>query len=346
MSHFNIECQVSELTLTNPFTIARGTKETVRNVVVSLTADGITGWGEAGPNRRYAEDAETVINFIDDLGEGFFDDLDSPDAVAQKLASLDSPVYAALAALEMAWLDWWAKSEEQPLWKCWNAPSNITPSTSFTIGLDSIEVMQQKVREAEEYPILKVKLGTERDRDIIRGIREITDKPIRVDANEGWKNVNEAKKQITFLADQNIELVEQPMPSAMFDEMIALKQWSPLPLMADESFKGNENLKQMSRAFHGINIKLMKIGSLVKARNVIAQAQKYDLSVMVGCMIESSLAISAGALIGTWADYVDLDGFLLIKDDPFEGVALTEDKKLVLSDQPGLGVFRNNNKMV
>lgn len=338
MSHFKIERRVSELTLTNPFTIARGTKETVRNVLVSLTADGITGYGEAGPNRRYDEDAETVINFIDDLGEGFFEDLDSPDAVAQKLASLDSPVYAALAALEMAWLDWWAKSKEQPLWKCWNAPSNITPSTSFTIGLDSIEVMQQKVREAEEYPILKVKLGTDRDRKIIKAIREITDKPIRVDANEGWTDLDTAKEQITFLAEQNIEIVEQPMPAAMHETMAKLKKWSPLPLMADESFKGNENLKRMSQAFHGINIKLMKMGSLVKARNVIAQAQKHDLSVMLGCMIESSLAISAGALIGTWADYVDLDGFLLIKDDPFEGINLSDKKEVILSNSPGLGV--------
>ncbi|WP_138432193.1 dipeptide epimerase [Fodinibius saliphilus] len=340
MPHFNIEHHLNELTLRNPFTIARGTKETVGNVVVRLTGNGITGFGEAGPNRRYNEDAETVISFIDGLEEDFFDELDRPDAVAQKLANVHSPVYSALAALEMAWLDWWGKSKNQPLWKLWDAPSNRTPTTSFTIGLDSIEVMQQKVRDAEEYPILKVKLGTDRDRDIIRAIREVTDKPIRVDANEGWTSINEAKEQIMFLADQNIELVEQPMPSALFDEMAELKQWSPLPLMADESFKGNENLEQVSQAFHGINIKLMKIGSLVKARNVIAQAQKHDLSVMVGCMIESSLAISAGALIGTWADYVDLDGFLLIKDDPFEGISLSDRKEVILSNNPGLGLSK------
>lgn len=338
MSRFSIESFDNELALENPFTIARGTKKTVPNVGVRLMADGITGYGEAGPNSRYDEDAEKVRTFVDQLPADFFDDAVTPEAVSRKIAAVDMPIQSAKAAVEMAWLDWWGKSREQPLWKLWEAPSNKTPSTSFTIGLDEIDVMQQKVREAAEYPILKVKLGTDRDRQIIEAIREITDKPIRVDANEGWETLAAAKEQITFLANQNIELVEQPMPAAKHDKMMQLKQWSPLPLMADESFKGNENLDTTAEAFHGINIKLMKMGSLVKAREVIQQARDRDLQVMVGCMIESSLAISAGALIGTWADYVDLDGFLLIKDDPFEGLRLTADKEVVLSGKPGLGV--------
>jgi L-alanine-DL-glutamate epimerase-like enolase superfamily enzyme len=198
--------------------------------------------------------------------------------------------------------------------------------------------MQQKVKAAADYPILKVKLGTGRDQAIIGAIREVTDKPIRVDANEGWTNIETAKKHISFLAENNIELVEQPMPSAMHDEMTRLKQWSPLPLMADESFIGDENLGQIAEAFDGINIKLMKTGSLVKAREVIRKARQFNLQVMVGCMIESSLAISAGALVGTWADYVDLDGFLLIRDDPYEGLGLTAYKEIVLGNGNGLGV--------
>jgi L-alanine-DL-glutamate epimerase-like enolase superfamily enzyme len=239
----------------------------------------------------------------------------------------------------MAWLDWWGKSQQQPLWKLWNAPSNKTPITSYTIGLDEIDDMQQKVKAAAEYPVLKVKLGTDRDREIIKAIRAITDKPIRVDANEGWKDLATAKELISFLESQDIELVEQPMPSEMYDEMVQLKKWSPLPLMADESFKGDEDLDHLARAFDGINIKLSKIGSLVKARNVIKLAHAKSLQVMVGCMISSSLAISAGALIGSWADYVDLDGFLLIRKDPFKGLALTEAKEIMLSDKPGLGVW-------
>lgn len=342
MSHFKIDCNIYELALENPFTIARGTKETVPNVIVSLTKEGITGYGEAGPNSRYDEYAETVVAFIDRLPNNFFDDLTTPEEVASAIQQLDGPVQSAKAALEMAWLDCWGKSQQQPLWKLWDAPSNITPPSSFTIGLDEIEVMQQKVRDAEEYPILKVKLGTDRDRKIIKAIREITDKPIRVDANEGWTDLDTAKEQITFLAEQNIEIVEQPMPAAMHETMAKLKKWSPLPLMADESFKGDEDLDHIAKAFDGINIKLMKMGSLVKARNVIKEARKRNLHVMVGCMIESSLGISAGALIGTWADYVDLDGFLLIKDDPFEGLRLTPDKNLQLSENPGLGVMPVN----
>lgn len=343
MSHFNLDYQVLELQLDQPFTISRGTKKSVRNVLVKLSADGITGLGEAGPNRRYNEDAEKVIKVLETLSDQFFDDIESARELLNKLERFQSSrsqpvVHSAYAAIEMAWLDWWGKSQQQPLWKLWDAPSNKTPVTSYTIGLDDIAIIQQKVEKAADYPILKVKLGTERDREIIKAIREITDKPIRVDANEGWTDLDMAKEQIAFLADQDIELVEQPMPSAMVQDLQSLKEWSPLPLMADESFLGDESLDQVARQFDGINIKLDKMGSLVKARQVIKKARQLGLEVMIGCMIESSLAISAAALIGTWADYVDLDGFLLIRDDPFRGLALTSDKRVVLSDESGLGV--------
>lgn len=343
MSPFSFKSEICELTLENPFTIARGTKETVPNVIITLSSEGITGYGEAGPNKRYDEDAETVLRYLNQLPPDFFDGIKEPDQLTEKMDILpQEPVKSAQAALEMAWLDWWGKSQQQPLWKLWQAPSRKTPSSSFTIGLDEIEVMQRKVEKADEYPILKVKLGTSCDREIIKAIREITDKPIRVDANEGWTDLTIAKQQIAFLAEQNIEIVEQPMPAAMHDKMAKLKEWSPLPLMADESFKGDEDLDHTAKAFDGINIKLMKIGSLVKALRVIEEARKRDLQVMIGCMIESSLANAAGALLGTWADYVDLDGHLLIKEDPFEGLHLDEEKRVVLNDRSGLGIVRSN----
>jgi L-alanine-DL-glutamate epimerase-like enolase superfamily enzyme len=310
-------------------------------VIVKLSKDGMTGYGEAAPNKRHDEDAEKVIRFLKQLTTDFFDKIESPQQLESSVKAAQSTKSApqsAKSAVEMAWLDWWGKSQNQPLWKLWDAPSNKTPTTSYTIGLDTTEVMQQKVEAAAEYPILKVKLGTDRDREIIQAIREITDKPIRVDANEGWTSVEEAQQQISFLAEQNIEIVEQPMPSSMNTEMKKLKQWSPLPLMADESFKGDEDLDEIAEYFDGINIKLAKIGSLVKAREVIEQAHRRDLKVMIGCMIESSVGISAGALLGTWADFVDLDGHLLIRDDPCSGPALDEEKRLVLGGEPGLGV--------
>ncbi|MEL7835260.1 dipeptide epimerase [Fodinibius sp. Rm-B-1B1-1] len=339
MSHFELDYELLNLTPAHPFTIARGTKETVPNVLVKLTANGITGFGEAGPNKRYNETAETVTSFLDNLSDSIFDDVDTARELSEQLNEVDPTVQSAKTAVEMAWLDWWGKSQKQPLWKLWDTPSRETPPTSFTIGLDEIDVIQQKVLEAEEYPILKIKLGTDRDKEIINGIREVSDQIIRVDANEGWTNLETAKEQIRFLAGQNVEFIEQPMPSAMHDKMVELKKWSPLPLIADESFKGDENMDEIEKAFDGINIKLMKMGSLVKARSVIEKARNRNLQVMIGCMIESSLGIAAGSLLGTWADYVDLDGNLLLAEDPFEGLTLTENKEVRLSDKAGLGVI-------
>lgn len=342
MSHFKLDYQHLTLTPDHPFTIARGTKETVPNVLVKLTSDGLTGLGEAGPNKRYNETAETVISFLNNVPASFFDDVSSADKLSEKLNQIKPSIQSAKTAIEMAWLDWWGKKQGKPLWQLWNMPSPKTPTTSFTIGLDDIDVIQQKVAKAKEYPILKVKLGTDRDKEIIEGIREVSDQMIRIDANEGWMDLETAKQHIRFLTDQNVEFIEQPMPSAMHDKMIELKKWSPLPLIADESFKGDENLEKTAKAFDGINIKLMKIGSLVKARRVINQARDLNLKVMIGCMIESSLGIAAGALLGTKADYVDLDGFLLIGDDPFSGLNMNEKKQIVLSDRPGLGVYLEN----
>ncbi len=202
--------------------------------------------------------------------------------------------------------------------------------------------MQQKVRAASQYPIFKIKLGTTRDREIINAIRQVTDKPLRVDANEGWKTLEQAQREIEFLATQNIELIEQPMPAAEFELMKELKRWSPLPLCADESFMGNEDLEEISEAFHIINIKLMKIGSLSKARKVVQEAHQLGLEVMIGCMIESSLANAAGALISLNAEYADLDGHLLISNDPFQGLLTDRQARIRLSDKEGLGVWERS----
>jgi L-alanine-DL-glutamate epimerase-like enolase superfamily enzyme len=338
MPRFKLDFEKLELVPSHPFTIARGTKETVPNVLVKLTADGVTGLGEAGPNSRYNEDADSVIAFLNQLPASFFDAVDSADILQEKLQQIDEPVQSAKTAVEMAWLDWWGKTQAQPLWKLWDAPSQTTPPTSFTIGLDNMEVMQQKVEGAEGYPILKVKLGTDRDKEIIKGIREVSEQIIRVDANEGWEDLETAKEAIRFLADQNVEFIEQPMPASCKEELVQLKEWSPLPIVADESFVGSEYMDEIAEQFDGINIKLQKVGSLVEALKLIKKARARNIEVMIGCMIESSLGISAGALLGTWADYVDLDGHLLISNDPFSGLTLTDEKRIKLSRLPGLGV--------
>lgn len=338
MPHFKLNYTPLELRLKQPFTIARGSKETVNNVFVQLESEGIEGLGEAAPNTRYDEDAGKVVEFLEALPAGFFDEIDSAESLSQKLDRQDNRVKSAQSAIEMAWLDWWGKKKGQPLWRLWDAPSNKGPVTSFTIGLDEPDVMQQKVRDAAAYPILKVKLGTDRDREIIEAIREVTDKPLRVDANEGWKTLEEAKAAVRFLAGRNIELVEQPMPAGQFKEMVKLKEYSSIPLCADESFEGEEDVTMIARAFDAVNIKLMKTGSMVKAKQIIEKAKATGLDVMTGCMIESSLANTAGAVLSLRADYADLDGHLLIADDPFEGLRLDDKKHIMLSETAGLGV--------
>lgn len=341
MSHFEINWEVFPLKLKEVFTISRGSKSEVPNVFLSVTKNGITGFGEAGPNTRYEETPEKVIEYFKGLPDNFFDEIKSPDEIAQKLQTLGIPhIQSAKAAIEMAWLDWWAKSKNEPLWRLWELNSPKSPVTSYTIGLDTPERMQQKIRAASQYPVYKIKLGTDRDREIIEAIREVTDKPLRVDANEGWTTLEQAKREIEFLATQNVELIEQPMPSLEFELMKELKKWSPLPLAADESFIGDENLEEIAEAFHVINIKLMKIGSLMKAREVIKEAHFLGMEVMIGCMIESSLANAAGALLALEAEYADLDGHLLIGNDPFKGLNVLNSGEIELSEKPGFGVSK------
>lgn len=346
MSHFKVDWEVFPLKLKEVFTISRGSKSQVPNVFLSITKDGFTGYGEAGPNTRYNETPEKVKEYFDSLPGSLFDEIKSIEELTKKLDKAENStsvksMQSAKSAIEMAWLDWWAKSQDQPLWRLWGIDSPTGPVTSYTIGLDTPERMQHKIEEAGQYPVYKIKLGTGKNREIIQAIREVTDKSLRVDANEGWTTLDQAKKEIEFLATQNVELIEQPMPADEFELMKKLKQWSPLPLAADESFRGNEDLREIAEAFHVINIKLMKIGSLVKARQVLKEARSLGMEVMIGCMIESSLANAAGALLALEADYADLDGHLLIGNDPFGGLRVLESGEIELSEKPGFGVFRH-----
>lgn len=342
MPQFDLDIKEVQLDLKQPFGIARGTKLVVHNVLIRLRAGEFIGFGEAAPNSRYNEDSNKVMDYLHSLPSGLLESISNEEQLENKLdrydASLQQPVYAARAALEMAWLDWYGRKQGRPLWKLWNYFSDKAPKTSYTIGLADIEVMRQKVREAAGYPILKVKLGTEQDKEIIKAIRQETDNPIRVDANEGWRSIEEAREMINYLAGQNIELVEQPLPAAMNNLMPKLKNQSPLPLAADESFMGSESLEEIADAFDIINIKLMKIGSMVKARKVIDRAKQLGLEVMIGCMIESSLANTAGAILALRAEYADLDGHLLIKSDPASGLWFDDEKQIHVPNKAGLGV--------
>jgi L-Ala-D/L-Glu epimerase len=335
---FNVRYKHVRIPLKRTFTISRGSRDAIDVVYVALDADGITGFGEAAPNHRYNETAASVIAVFETFQKSGIINPYDPAHVNGYISSLHKGEFAAKAALEMAVLDWVGRKLNTPLHILWNAPSATGPQTSFTIGIDEPSLIAERAKEGENYAILKVKLGSPYDREIIQEIRKVTDKPVLVDANEGWKTIDEAMNNIRFLGEMNIDLIEQPMPSSMTEEMIELKSMCDIPLFADESFTGREDLGELARRFHGINIKLMKTGSMRIAMQKIAEARKYGLKVMIGCMVETSLADTASAILSLWADYADVDGHLLVRENPFTGLIINREGFVTLNDTPGLGV--------
>jgi L-alanine-DL-glutamate epimerase-like enolase superfamily enzyme len=326
-----------DLKLRHTFRISRGFEDVTSVVIAKLEHDGIQGFGEASPSSRYGETIDTVLNF---LGKVDLDSISDPFELEQITEHLDDIAPgnpAAKAAVDIALHDWVGRKLGQPLYKVWGLSKSKTPFTSFTIGIDSPEVIVRKTVEAEEYPILKVKLGTDHDKDIIAAVRRATKKPIRVDANEGWKTKELALERIKWLEQEGVEFVEQPMPASDLGGCTWLRERVNLPLIADENCVRLHDVPRLRDAFDGINIKLMKCGGLRDAMRMIHTAKALGMKTMLGCMIESSIAITAAAHLSPLVDYADLDGNLLITNDPFEGVKVKEGK-LVLSDEPGLGV--------
>lgn len=328
-----------ELALMHPFGISRWTRTHVTNVFVEWHEDGIVGYGEASPNARYQESHETALQFIGRIPQQELANIKNENELNSYLTHFAEGEFAAKAALEMAYLDWKGKKVNEPLHALWKAPRLVGPVSSFTIGIDSKEIIETKLKEAASYPILKVKLGTEQDEELITFIRSKTQKPIWVDANEGWKTTDIALKRIDFLSDKHIQLIEQPMPASEWQAMKTVRKETSIPVIADEGFTGKESLEQVAESYSGINIKLMKMGSLVKSLATVQQAKALGLEVMIGCMIETALANTAAGILSMWADYADIDGFLLLKDRPFQGFSFDEQNRIVLNDLPGLGVI-------
>jgi L-alanine-DL-glutamate epimerase-like enolase superfamily enzyme len=333
-----IEVKTKRLDLAHTWTISRNSSDFKQNVFVKLEKDGIIGYGEAAPNVRYGENAELTTKRINEASKifksgNFFHYID----IKNELDGTILDQSCAKAALDIALMDWIGKALNVPLYKLWGLNTAHTPKTSFSIGIDTSEMIRKKVREAEPYPILKVKVGTERDEEIINAVRSVTDKPIRVDANEGWKTKEEALEKIQWLATQGVEFIEQPMPSDMIEETAWLREHIEMPIVADEAVKSAADIPKLAKAYDGINIKLMKSGGLLEALRMIQIAKALKMKIMLGCMIESSVAISAAAHLAPYVDWADLDGNLLISNDPFRGVKVDKGG-FVYKDKPGLGV--------
>jgi len=329
-----------ELKLTHTWTISRNSSTEKKNGLVTFAADGVTGFGEAAANVRYGqswESGEAAFARVTKAVEGLspWEHLVFLER-AEKEAGGDSQI---VAALDMALWDWKGKKLGAPVHRLLGMPAGRMAVTTFTIGIDSPEVMQKKVKEGEKYPSLKVKVGLPADEENIRAIRAVTNKPIRVDANEGWQTPEEAISRIRWLATMGIEFVEQPLPASKNAMMKAVKAASPLPLVADESVLHPPDIPSLAGLFDGINVKLAKCGGITRAYEMAAIGRALGFKLMLGCMIESSLGIAAGVAVAPLYDWLDLDGNLLISNDPFKGLTIV-DGRWQEPMGPGLGVVR------
>lgn len=332
----HINAHSIDLKLTTPFRISRGVQETSPNIIVEIIHNDTKGYGEASPTEYYGESPASVLACIElfkgDLG-------DDPFALEDILRRLDHTIGlnpAAKAAVDMALYDLIGKMLGVPLYKLLGLSAAKTPFTSFTIGLDSPAQMAKKVLLAKDYPILKVKLGTKNDLDIIKAIREVSSATIRADANAAWAP-KEAIRTINALEPYAIEFIEQPVSAHDLKGLKLIRDNVSIPIIADESCVTVEDIPMLSECVDGVNLKLMKSNGVTNIIKMIHVARAHHLRIMLGCMIESSLAITAAAHLTPLVDYADLDGNLLIENDPYLGVKV-ENGKLLLPDEPGLGV--------
>jgi L-Ala-D/L-Glu epimerase / N-acetyl-D-glutamate racemase len=330
-----IRHQPLDLRLRHTFRIARGASDVRENLLLELEDEDGVGLGEAAPIRRYAEDRASAAAAVERMAGRLGDP--RAFAVAAPAAAIEGQ-RSAEAAVDMALHDLAGRRLGVAVCELLGLDRTATPTTSFTIVLDTPEVVARKVKEASAYPVLKVKMGSADDREVLTAVRDTTDRPLRVDANEGW-SPEDALERLEWLARMGVEFVEQPLPADSLAETRALRRRSPLPFYADESVHRAEDIPALAGAFDGINIKLMKCGGLAEARRMIAVARAHGLKVMLGCMIESSLAITAAAHLSPLVDTADLDGNLLLEEDPFVGATVVNGR-IVLPDAPGLGVAR------
>jgi L-alanine-DL-glutamate epimerase-like enolase superfamily enzyme len=322
-----------DLKLKHPFRISRSVTESKKNVIVQIDE----GIGEAAPSQYYGENAETVIECLEKVKDQINDD---PFQVESILSNLNKKVvgnFSAKAAIDMAIHDLVGKRLNVPIYKLLGLDGKKPLITSYTIGIDTLEKMKEKTKEAKGFLVYKVKVGVENDVEMVKAVRDVTDAKIRVDANAGWSNADEALRKIDQLRKYQIEFVEQPIDPNDKKGLEKIKKESGVPIIIDEHLMTSKDIPDFVGLCDGINIKLAKCGGIREALRMIHTARAHGLKVMLGCMIESSLGISAAAHLGSLADYLDLDSHLLITNDPYEGLT-TENGKIYLSDLPGLGV--------
>jgi L-Ala-D/L-Glu epimerase len=326
-----------ELNLKHPFTIAKFSRTSTPLMLVQIEYEGYMGHGEASMVPYMGESHDTAATFLNKVDVKQFKYPFDFAAILNYLDSLAPGNPAVKAAIDIALHDLDGKIKQQPCWQLLGSNPALMPVTSFTIGIDEPEVIRQKVQEAEDFKVIKVKLGRDNDRELIQTIRQMTDKPLYVDANQGWTEKEKTLDLIHWLHSQGVRLIEQPMAKTDMDGNAWLTENSPIPLIGDEAVQRLADVQKAEGVYHGINIKLMKSAGMYEAQQMIAKARKLDLKILIGCMSETSCATLAAAALAPQCDWADIDGPFLTTNNPYQTPEFV-DGKYVLSDEVGLGI--------
>ncbi|MEN7549615.1 dipeptide epimerase [Rapidithrix thailandica] len=319
------------------FRIARGARTSTPLVLTRITFEGVSGYGEASMPPLYGESVESTMAFYQQLDLSQFQNPFELETILNYVDQVAPGHPAAKAAIDIALHDLIGKLLKIPCYQYFGLPASQKAYTSKTIGIDTPDVVKERVLEAKEFQYLKIKLGSDTDKEIIQAVREVSNQALYIDANQGWTDRNKALEMIYWLQEQGTVMIEQPMPVDQVVDLAWLSEKSPLPIIGDEGVQRLPDVLKAKHIYNGVNIKLMKSTGLREAYQMIVLAKSMGLKVMLGCMSETSCAISAAAQLAHHADFVDLDGNLLVTNNPYLGVGL-EQGKLQLSNTPGLGL--------
>lgn len=334
----NLSFEPYELKLRHAFNLAKMSRTTTPDVQVQLEYDGIIGYGEASMPPYLGESVESVTKFLSQLDLGQFSSPFAIEEIHEYLDQVAPENRAAKASVDIALHDLLGKIMGQPWYKIWGLNPDKCPYTCMTISYkDNRDELMEEIEGAKNFKMIKVKMGTGHDKELVEIVRQCTDTDLCVDANQGWKTKEEALEMCEYLADKNCRFIEQPMDKALLDDIAWVRDRSTVPLIADESFQRLPDVKRMSEAFDGINIKLMKSTGMHEAYKTAVLAKALGMKLLVGCMTETSCAVTAAAQLSPMMDFADLDGNLLISNDRFDGIKIV-DGKVTIPDRPGIGV--------
>jgi L-alanine-DL-glutamate epimerase-like enolase superfamily enzyme len=334
----SFEDRIVRIHLKHTWTTVMSSSEYRDTLHVTYARDGVSGHGEGAPIVRYKESAESAKKAVDSVRDLLLSsDPTQFSKIMEQVGRRVAGEFAGKAAIDLALMDWTGQKLGVPLYRYFGLDPRDAPVTTFSIGIDDPKTTRQKVEEAAPFPILKIKVGLDSDEATIEAVRSVTKKPLRVDANEGWKDKEEAVRKINWLESQGVEFIEQPLASDRIEDTRWIRSRVHIPIIADEACRHSEDIPKLRDAFDGVNVKLDKAGGMLEAYRMIELAKSYGMKTMLGCMISSSCTVTAAAHLSPLVDYADLDGNLLIANDPFRGVTV-KDGKLILPSGPGLGL--------